>query len=551
MRSRKKSKAAVTHSPVAPKRPFLQAICASAAVYWSGLSQRCRTVLFLLALLGGLSAWLLPVSVGRLIDGDEGYLLMAARLVSEGQVPYRDFFLPQGPLLPAFFGVYFWGLGRSWLGARLLAGAIAIAMGWLVYRESLAATRRQTAALFATALFAFSGASIGWLTIVKGYGLSALWVLASLPLIGSVVREPTPPIEGRHTSLAVAGVGVLMGLAASTRLYALLLMPTLAVYLVARLGRNRLTVRRLGYFALGCFFGLLPLSVSCAVDSKAFLFDTIHFHAVREFGQDSLLGSATEKMPAFLRALGLHPEASLGGRQLMGLAIVAMMALLFRIRPRNTYGSAAACVWPVLLVASALPNPFHAQYLCMLVPFLAIEGGILLAVLLDICHQQRNHLRSLGVAVCALIYLSYHLGVGWLERDRYLHTGEGVPGVWSSDRVSKWQIENVESAAKAIDSLYIPVAASWWPGYFVSTRTSIIPALANDFGLRAADVLSPEERRRLHIASLAEVGEMIRQHNPRLFVEGNWAASPWVTWLPQYGYQIRRTGPDVRLWTVE
>jgi len=508
-------------------------------------------VLILLVLLGGLSTWLLPISVGRLIDGDEGYLLMAARLVSEGQVPYRDFFLPQGPLLPVVFGAFFWGIGRSWLGARLLAGAIAVAMGWLVYRESLSVTRRHGAAVIATMLFAFSGPAIGWLTIVKGYGLSALWMLASIGLVGIAVRNAEPLHDVRRANLAAAGAGALMGLAASTRLYTALLAPTLAIYMASRLGLNRSSGRRLAHYTSGCFLGLLPLLVSYGVDSKAFLFDTLHFHAVREYGQDSLLGSATEKAPTILRALGIHPEASLGGRQLMGLAIAAALALPARLRSRNHSGSAAAIVWPALLVASALPNPFQAQYLCMLIPFMAVESGVLLGVLLDECHQRKARLGFLGVTVCALAYLAYNLGVGWRERDRYLHTGDGVPGVWSTDRVSRWQIDNVEATAQAIDSLHIPEAASWWPGYFISSHTPITLALANDFGLRAADVLSPAERRRLHVVSLAEVGDMIRQRQPRLFVEGNWAASPWVAWLPQYGYQVRRTVDHVRLWTVQ
>ena len=41
-----------------------------------------------------LSAVVLPAAMLRVIDGDEGYLLQAARLVSEGERPYIDFFFP-------------------------------------------------------------------------------------------------------------------------------------------------------------------------------------------------------------------------------------------------------------------------------------------------------------------------------------------------------------------------------------------------------------------------------------------------------------------------
>ena len=133
-----------------------------------GRWQRLRRALPSLMVVAALGAWLLPISLGRLIDGDEGYLLMAARLIGEGHWPYRDFFLTQTPLLPAVLGAVFRIFGRSWLTARVFSGALAVVMGWLVYRESLSATRRQSAALFAAAVFALNGASIGWLTIVKG-----------------------------------------------------------------------------------------------------------------------------------------------------------------------------------------------------------------------------------------------------------------------------------------------------------------------------------------------------------------------------------------------
>jgi hypothetical protein len=47
------------------------------------------------------------------------------------------------------------------------------------------------------------------------------------------------------------------------------------------------------------------------------------------------------------------------------------------------------------------------------------------------------------------------------------------------------------------------------------------------------------------------VGEMIRNHNPRLFVDGNWSCYPWAGWLPENGYRVQGTIENVRLWTVE
>ena len=508
-------------------------------------------VLWLLIVPTGLAAWLVPIALKRLIDGDEGYLLVAARLIGEGHWPYRDFFLPQTPMVPALFAAFFWVFGRSWLGARALAGLLAVAMGWLVYRETLSATRRQSAALFATALFALSGTTLGWLTIVKGFGLSALLLLAAVLLIGNVIRRAGAPAGGRRANLEAFATGVAMGLAASSRLYTLVVMPTLAIYLVAHLGLHRTSLRRLGALALGSVLGILPMIVCYALAGETFVFDTLLYHRVREYGQDSLLGSAAEKLPIFLKTVGLDAYAAYDERQWMGLALVATAALLMRMRWRSSPASAAVVVGPVLVAASVLPNPFLAQYLCLPVPFLAIEGGRLLGSLLELQLSRHRRLWSTLLALAAMVYLGYNAWVGWFDRQRFLYTGVGVPGVESTDRVPSWRIDTVEAVAKAVDARNIGVGASWWPGYFVGARTGIVLDLANDFGFRAAHTLPVADRRRLHVVTHEEVGEMIKQRRPRLFVEGNWATYPAAGGLPQYGYQLRTTVENARVWTVE
>lgn len=511
-----------------------------------------RRALPSLGVLVCLSLWFVPIALGRLIDADEGYLLMAARLVSEGHWPYRDFFLPQVPLVPATFATVFALFGRSWLVARVFSGLVAVAMGWLVYREVLSSTRRWTSGLFAAALFCFSGATIGWLTIVKGYGLSALFLLLAVLLVGTAVRceesRESPPNRGVDAKLIAAGLAV--GLAASTRLYAVLVVPALAVYLLAKLGFGRPARRKIGLYAAGSLLGLVPTIVCFLRAPRAFLFDTVRYHAVREFGQDSLLGTVGVKLPAVLKTMGIHALATYGERQWMAFAIVAALSAVARVLWRNKSRSPALVVALVLIAASVLPNPFQSQYLCMAVPFFAIEAGRLLGMVLDrVVRQDRRW--TWVTAAAAGGYLIYNGWVGLHERHRFLHTGVSVDGVETTDRISRWQIPTVEAVARTIDDQRIAVGASWWPGYFVSTKTSIVVELANDFGFRAAAVLSPEDRRRMHVVSDLDVAEMISRRQPRLYVEGNWANSPTASRLSLSGYRLRATVGNARVWTVE
>jgi hypothetical protein len=496
------------------------------------------------------SAFLLQVATRRLIDGDEGYLLMAARLVSEGLLPYRDFFLPQGPIVPMVFGGYFLVFGRTWLGARVLAGLIAALAGYLVYRETLSITRRRTAATLAAALFGLSAGTLGWLTIVKGYGLSALLALLAM-MAARRASQPAWNRSGQRLGSAMAFLaGLAAGLATSARLYLLLVAPMLCFYLMRRQGLSRRGLRALAWFSSGFVLGIFPLALGYLVAGKAFVFDTIQFHAVREYGQSSAFGTFASKWPVIRKAVGLHAKSTMAERQLMGLLIGAVAAAFARWMAPHRPGSVATYVWPAILVGSLLPNPFHPQYLCLLVPFLAIEVGVLLGALLDACAQSASRALTLAVLLGATIYLGYHGGVGTLERRRFTEHGTNVPGIWSSRRALNWRIESVEAVAKAIDAHEAREAASWWPGYMVTSETPITRSLANDFGLRAAEALTPEERRRYRVVNHTEVGDMIRQRRPRIFVEGNWAARPWADLLPTNGYRVRAEIANARLWTA-
>src|SRR5215467_5337627 len=82
-----------------------------------------------------LAAVFVPMSLFRLVDGDEGTYLLVARLVAEGQLPYHDFYYPQMYLLPYVYGGWMKVVGYSWYAARLLSAVFSVLLGLLVYRQ--------------------------------------------------------------------------------------------------------------------------------------------------------------------------------------------------------------------------------------------------------------------------------------------------------------------------------------------------------------------------------------------------------------------------------
>src|SRR5260370_42211234 len=96
----------------------------------------------------------LPVARYRLIDGDEGFYLMASRLVFEHRVPYRDFFFTQMPLLPYIYGLWMRAIGTSWVSARKLSRRLTTLLRTPPYAHGRMADRKWSAGLFGRALVA-------------------------------------------------------------------------------------------------------------------------------------------------------------------------------------------------------------------------------------------------------------------------------------------------------------------------------------------------------------------------------------------------------------
>jgi hypothetical protein len=471
-----------------------------------------------------LGATVFPVALARPIDGDEGFFLIAARLFSRGLAPYRDFFFIHAPAVPYVFGAWFRVFGPGWYTARVLSGLIGVGVGMLVFEYLRRATSRDGLGLLGVLLYAASGLVLGWFTPVKTLGISCLFTFGGVCALAR---------GGRRSSLVA---GVLLGLGVSARLYLVVALPCALLHLLRRERLSRAFLREVALLAAGAVIGLLPLLIALVQDRQALFFGTVEYHALRDVRSAGAVGDWPQKLATLLSVLGLEEPDGPGSIQLLGLVTLALASLVSRATPRN---SPFAPVWLALFVTSLLPTPAYPQYFALLVPFLVVEAVLFLATL-----PARELLPAIA---CGLLCYG---ALGYQDARRYLVTGAGVPGLWSHDRLARWSIPHIRAVGRAIDEQHRPLGASWWPGYFVGSRTPIAVDLANDFGMVIADKIPEARRRRFHIVSHQEVAAMIHRHAPPLFVEGNWAYRPVSEQLPANGYVEVWTSGPVKIWTA-
>jgi hypothetical protein len=420
-----------------------------------------------------------PLALVRYVDGDEGVYAYASRLAVHGQVPYRDFFYEQTPLLPYVYGAWIGVTGESWYGLRLLSALLATAVGAVLYVH---ASRRfgRPAALLGLILYAASALVFGYFVLVKTFALATLLLLAAFVLVDR-------PAASRRF---VIGAGVLAGLAVDVRLVVLAAVPALLVA-----ARDRIA------FAEGCALGLVPSFVLLMVAPREFVFDNLGYHLAKD--SQSLGEDLAQKARTLGNLLGLGSTDHLAGLQVAVLLVAAAAAtVLLRRLP--------LALWVALLLAVGClaPSPTYAQYFSVVVPFAVL--GLLEA------WPRRAPAALLAVAVVYGV-----LGALDVSRQR------------AGDPVAKPSIGSVQAVAREVDRLTRPgerVLASW-PGYLFGTHARAEPDYTNHFAPVAAAKLSAAERRRDRVASEQELESRIRAGGARLVVYRNWLTlEPFARW---------------------
>ncbi|MCB0335626.1 MAG: glycosyltransferase family 39 protein, partial [Bdellovibrionales bacterium] len=432
------------------------------------------------------------LSFERLIAKDEGFYVLASKLVAQGRTPYFDFFYPQMPLLPYVYGLLIKLFGSSWHLMRGFTGVLAASMGTLVFVHAYHA-RSLSVAVFAALAFALCNFVFPWHLTVQTYALSTAF------LFGSYVA-----VEWSRYRHAHIFAGLLFGLSVCSRLFFAGLFPLFLLLLIRNEDSWRKSFNATLWFSLGCLIGVSPCFYFMLVDFDTFFFNNLGYHLHRTaLSPDQ---AWQNKMRILHVIFGFHNSVKFDAPHLPILLWVAIGgSCLIRIcglRVHNSLFIAAG-----LLVLNLLPTPSYVQYYCTLIPFLLCTCVVVASQL----HMLSTQFRWIYWIVLIVLFGLYG-NSSYRDIIRYTRTGEGVIGIRSEENAAYWNVQEVTKVSQFVDRS-IPAdkeLMSIWPGYLFETHAKPLPGLENHFGPRIAPQLTKLERQRYHVITLKEVAGQIQ-----------------------------------------
>ena len=484
-----------------------------------------------------LAAAFLPVGVARMADSDEGAFLMAAKLVMEGKLPYHDFSYQHTPLLPYLYAAWMTLFGASWYSGRALSSLIGIVLGLVLYRQVVTLTGRAGLAVLATVVFAGSGVGLSWYPTVKTLGFATLMLFLSYSVLDSGPRRGTYFLSG-----------LFLGLAVDTRVYAIVVLLALAVEVLRR-EPGRKAARGLGWLAAGLALALAPNLFFLLIDPDTFIFNVVGHHVIRSGGVGPI-GDLWQKASTVLLLLTVHGSDGATSLQFTVLLVLNVAFVVSRLVFRERFPPSASIALLLLLV-SLLPTPTYTQYACLPLPFMIVNVALLIADL-------ERELAAGGAGIGArrrlghVLLLSVVLYLAAAPADLYRFiVGWDAPPL---HRVDDWKLPTINRVARAIDETLPadnPTVITWWPGYVIESKASILRGMENHLNLWYSPALTAEGIGQYRYISAQDLAWNIRHHTARVAVLGIFVfdAKPrWRRLLTDSGYDMVRTIGDTEIY---
>lgn len=330
----------------------------------------------------------LAIGIANLVFGDlnqdEGWYLYAAQNVARGQLPYRDFFFTQGPVMPVVYAALapLWSVAGV-LGGRgltLILGLIGAALAGFLAAQRFPKGSRMPPWIITFALTACSVYHSYFTVIPKTYALTSLFLVGACMLLSKL-----------QSRVAVFIAGLLFACATATRISMAAGAVAAAIWLILQHRRapwQWLTFATGGIVGLMACFGFFWLT---AWDQWLF---ANQFHAAREGGGLMLVaGSAARLLRGYfpLGAVGtLAVFLTLFGKKEtpphvgLWVAVAASIAALqwlspfpyddYQVPVMPLFAAAAAVVLCTHLRELPLPAPLAVCFITVMVTLNAISS---------------------------------------------------------------------------------------------------------------------------------------------------------------------------------
>jgi 4-amino-4-deoxy-L-arabinose transferase-like glycosyltransferase len=465
-------------------------------------------LLFDLAVLGLIATYFFWLGQKRFLATDEGFYLLAARLVMSGQLPYIDFFYPQMPLLPYLYGAWMETFGYTWTQARVFSSLLSLISAGAIYLIVRRLTN-QPLAIFAIALFALSGLTIGWFTTAKTYSASTAFCLLSFMFLHK-------KIAGGGLFAAFIG-GVFLGLTINVRLFYVALVPIFIIWLWLGGKSREQKIKKIILFLLGGAVTATPHLYYVLNDFSSYWFNNYEYHTLRsEIPKDQI---SSHRISVLQTIFGLKEARRLDGLQFALITIATLLHPLVRFRVKRI-PDAAFFIGITLLLVSLTPVPVHLQYLSVVTPFFIICAMLLLNdvkawAILD----KKNKLFACCLLVCLGGFIFSYLEPVSGSIERHLYSGQGVHGVRSAQTDAS-RLETASKVAAIVNDITTPGESvlSQWPGYLLESHALPYPGTENQFWIRVAHRITKEERNRYKIADMKSFRAALKDPDLRVVI---------------------------------
>jgi hypothetical protein len=319
-----------------------------------------KTFLYL-GVAGGLLTGLLFYSQTAARHGDEGFHLLAAKLINAGKRPYIDFFYQHPPLYPYITAGWMRLFGENWRSAHvmsvLLTAACIILAAEYVFSRLDTAGWRLAGPIIVSLLIGSQFLVIQFGTIGEPYALCLFLIVAAFRLaVGANGGKDLRPLWA----------GLCAGAAAMSSLLSAPVAPIILLWLGRHTDKGG-RFRCCGLFLAGVAIASLPLLSLAARAPGQTIFDIVIYHAF--YRSPSFF--VFVKWDIFIVTGWLYSSRGLS------MALLAAIGLLF-VAGRSSWATARRelylCAWLTVGLGAyiATAHPTFPQYFVLLIPFVGI-----------------------------------------------------------------------------------------------------------------------------------------------------------------------------------